>query len=143
MHRGDGYSKQLRGLYQSMKLSGMSQDTDLAIFVKPGGEVNMPDDCKELPADLSYKVPMSGPGRCWYRRVAPLKDTDPAYYFRYPYMVSVAILVQPEAAFLRQYDLMLRTDGDCFVTPRLAQWYPEDFQASELRHEISLEYPCS
>ena len=49
---------------------------------------------------------------------------------KYPFGHSISFLTSPEAAFIKDYDWLLRTDLDTFVTPRFVTWIPQGFAVS-------------
>ena len=43
------------------------------------------------------------------------------------FMSSISCLYQPASRLLLQYDVLLRTDTDTFLTPTFVHWWPRRF----------------
>jgi len=94
-------------LYRSWLLSGAWHTSALVAFVHPEA------DRRRLPADVNLT----------YVPLAPLANRDPAWA-DYRFVNSVWFPTAPEADFLRGFDFVLRTDGDCFLTPQFCGLRP-------------------
>lgn len=88
-------------LYTSYKYIN-SPDTDLVVFGTDQALKLIPSDCIRVKCD-----PLSGP--LW-------QD--------YRFMNSISCLVSTHSDFLEDYDLLLRTDIDTFLTPAWNSYYP-------------------
>lgn len=96
-------------LYTSLKHS-QPKDTDLVVFGTREALNKVPEDCikVESPA-ISYE-------KEWKN---------------YHYINSISCLVDDRAEFLDEYDFILRTDADTFITPAWNNYYPDDFTVGQ------------
>lgn len=90
-------------LYESFKNLN-NKDTDLVVFCTRDIIDFIPEDC--------IKIESKSFGEC-----EELKN--------YNYINSIACLNSAEAGFLWEYDLILRTDCDTFLTPAWNDYYPK------------------
>lgn len=65
------------------------------------------------------------PADCIKVKCLPLEE--PPEFRTYRYINSIACLTGPEADFLDQYDYILRTDADIFLTPAWNHYYPGEY----------------
>jgi hypothetical protein len=92
-------------LYTSFKYIE-SKDTDLVVFGTKKALAKAPDDCiKVVSQPISYRMG-------WQK---------------YHFINSISCLVNERAAFLDDYDLLLRTDVDTFLTPAWNDYFPDFF----------------
>ncbi|WLV25333.1 hypothetical protein QR721_03640 [Aciduricibacillus chroicocephali] len=94
---------QLGCLYASFKHIG-SSDTDLIVFGTEEALRKVPEDCIKVQYDIA---------------------ADPPEFLDYRFINSISCLVGEQADFLNDYDLILRTDADVFLTPSWNSYYPE------------------
>lgn len=92
-------------LYQSWKHVACA-DTDLVFM-------GTPDALRELPSDVI--------------RIEQEPVADQPDWLDYRYVNSVACLNGPGASVLNDYDQLLRTDVDVFLTPAWKRYWPSDF----------------
>lgn len=95
--------RQLGCLYTSLKYIN-SSDTDLVVFGTPTALNQIPDDVIKV----KYAV-----------------ASDPPEFLQYRYINSISCLVGEQADFLDEYDYILRTDADTFLTPAWDSFYPD------------------
>lgn len=93
---------QLGCLYTSLKYI-QSNDTDLVVFGTKEALKKVPDDCIKVEIEIA---------------------SNPPEFLHYRFINSISCLVGKEADFLDQYDLILRTDADTFLTPAWNSFYP-------------------
>ncbi|WP_182199318.1 DUF7164 domain-containing protein [Paraliobacillus salinarum] len=93
---------QLGCLYTSLKYID-SNDTDLIVF-------GTPTALKQLPEDVI--------------KVECAVASEPPEFLHYRYINSISCLVGEQADFLDEYDYILRTDADTFLTPAWHSFYP-------------------
>lgn len=92
-------------LYTSIKHI-QSEDTDLVVFGTREALRKIPEDCIKIESPpISYE-----------------KDWN-----NYHYINSISCLTDDRANFLDEYDLILRTDVDTFMTPAWNDYYPDVF----------------
>ncbi|MDQ6598592.1 hypothetical protein E2K98_14130 [Bacillus salipaludis] len=90
-------------LYTSLKYIE-ADDTDLVVFGTKNALKKIPDDCIKIEqSPISYN-------KEWQN---------------YHYINSIACVADDSAAFLNQYDLLLRTDVDTFLTPAWKDFFPD------------------
>lgn len=89
-------------LYTSFKYVA-SMDTDLVVFGTPEALNKIPDDCI---------------------KVECVPESDFPEWGGYHYINSISCLAGENAEFLNQYDLLLRSDVDTFLTPAWNNFYP-------------------
>jgi hypothetical protein len=90
-------------LYTSLKYIE-AKDTDLVVFGTESALMKVPEDCiKIVQTPISYKQEWQD----------------------YHYINSIGCLADESAAFLNNYDLLLRTDVDTFLTPAWNHFFPE------------------
>ncbi|RBP88737.1 hypothetical protein DFO70_11361 [Cytobacillus firmus] len=90
-------------LYTSYR-SIQSKDTDLVIFGPKQTLELLPDDCIKIEYDSPYHD--------------------------YPYLNSISCIASSESdSILKDYEYILRTDADTFLTPAWNSFYPEYFTA--------------
>ncbi|PRX34859.1 hypothetical protein BX659_102175 [Orenia metallireducens] len=94
---------QFQCLYTSYKHI-QSEDTDLVVFGTKSALKWVADDCIKV----EYGV-----------------LSDPAEFLKYRFINSISCLVGSQADFLDDYDLILRTDVDTFLTPAWNSFYPQ------------------
>ncbi|WP_018248559.1 DUF7164 domain-containing protein [Orenia marismortui] len=94
---------QFRSLYQSYKYIN-SKDTDLVVFATEDALRWIPQDCIKVEYDILR---------------------DPPEFLNYRFINSISCLVGEQADFLDEYDLILRTDADTFLTPAWNSFYPD------------------
>ncbi|MFD2443231.1 hypothetical protein ACFSO7_04450 [Bacillus sp. CGMCC 1.16607] len=90
-------------LYTSLKYI-QSTDTDIVVFGTSKALKKVPKDCIKI----KYK-PIS------YRK----------QWQKYHYINSISCLADDRSAFLDEYDFLLRTDVDTFLTPAWNDYYPD------------------
>jgi hypothetical protein len=90
-------------LYTSLKYI-QAKDTDLVVFGTKEALNKVPEDCIKVEYEpISYKDGWKN----------------------YHYINSISCLADDRADFLEEYDLLLRTDVDTFLTPAWNNYYPE------------------
>jgi hypothetical protein len=94
---------QLGCLYTSLKHI-KSNDTDLVVFGPKEALQKAPADCIKVECEVA---------------------SDPPEFLRYRFVNSISCLTGKEADFLDEYDLILRTDADTFLTPAWNSYYPD------------------
>jgi len=94
--------KLFKGLYNSFVYSKTNETTDLIVFT-PLEKESIPSDCIYVRTDSISKGGL---------------------FNNYGYINSIYCLTTPQAEFLYQYDLLLRTDVDTFVTPLFKDYVP-------------------
>ena len=80
-----------------------SRDTDLVVFGMQDALDRVPDDCIKV-----LYTPIS-------------KESE---WNNYYFIDSMSCLTSPQADFLEQYDCLLRSDADTFLTPAWNHFYP-------------------
>ena len=93
---------QLGCLYTSLKYI-QSNDTDLVVFGTKEALEKVPDDCIKVECEIA---------------------SNPPEFLNYRFINSISCLVGEQADFLDDYDLILRTDADTFLTPAWNSFYP-------------------
>lgn len=93
---------QLGCLYTSLKYI-QSKDTDLVVFGTKEALEKVPDDCIKVECEVA---------------------SDPPEFLSYRFINSISCLVGEHADFLNEYDYILRTDADTFLTPAWNDYYP-------------------
>ncbi len=93
---------QLGCLYTSLKYI-QSNDTDLVVFGTKDAMEKVPDDCIKVECEIA---------------------SNPPEFLNYRFINSISCLVGEKADFLDNYDLILRTDADTFLTPAWNSFYP-------------------
>lgn len=93
---------QLGCLYSSIKFIE-AEDTDLIVFGTKEALRKVPDDCIKV----EYKL-----------------ASEPTEFLSYRFINSISCLVGEQADFLDEYDLILRTDADTFLTPDWNVFHP-------------------
>jgi hypothetical protein len=93
---------QLGCLYTSLKYI-QSNDTDLVVFGTKEALNKVPNDCIKVEYEL---------------------DNLPPEFLNYRFIYSVSCLTGKHADFLDEYDYILRTDVDTFLTPAWYTYYP-------------------
>ncbi|MHC0036668.1 DUF7164 domain-containing protein [Pseudoneobacillus sp. C159] len=93
---------QLGCLYTSLKFI-KSHDTDLVVFGTKEALKKVPNDCIKVECELA---------------------NDPPEFLHYRFINSISCLALEQANFLDDYDLILRTDADTFLTPAWNKFYP-------------------
>lgn len=99
-----GLLQQFACLYTSLKFINCSHDTDLVVFGTKQTLDLIPDDC--------IKVELN-----------PLEGIWQTYRF----MNSISCVGSKQAEFLNNYDYLLRTDLDVFLTPAWNSFFPTDY----------------
>lgn len=94
-------------LFKSWVLSKSCLTSDLVAFYNPKIDLNL------LPKHERVK----------YLPLKPLSEIDQTWN-DYKFINSVYFLTVPEAAFLTNYDYVMRTDCDCFLTPNFPNLQP-------------------
>ncbi|MEJ6952472.1 DUF7164 domain-containing protein [Natronospora cellulosivora (SeqCode)] len=97
------FQLQLKALYTSYKYIN-SKDTDLVVFGTKEALRWVPDDCIKV----NYEI-----------------LREPKEFLTYRFINSISCLVGSQADFLNDYDLILRTDADTFLTPAWNSFYPD------------------
>lgn len=92
-------------LYKSYKGIN-SKDTDLVVFAPRDVLPKIPNDCIKVECEAVSNRPE------WQN---------------YHYINSIACLTNPNASFLDNYDLILRSDVDTFLTPAWNNYYPKEY----------------
>ncbi|HYK73194.1 MAG TPA: hypothetical protein VEV44_08750 [Pseudoneobacillus sp.] len=83
-------------------------DTDIVVFGTKEALENIPDDCIKISCKTARELPEAS----WYPRLNNI------YYF-----------LDPQIDILRNYDYILRTDADTFLTPAWNHYYPKFYTA--------------
>ncbi len=94
---------QLGCLYTSLKYI-RSNDTDLVVFGTKEALKKVPDDCIKVEYEIA---------------------SNPPEFLNYRFINSISCLVGEQADFLNEYDYILRTDADTFLTPAWNSFYPD------------------
>lgn len=94
---------QFGGLYTSLKYID-SKDTDLVVFGTKEALEKVPDDCIKIENQPISYLPQ------WQN---------------YHYMNSINCLIGKDSDFLEDYDLILRSDVDAFLTPAWNSYFPD------------------
>lgn len=94
-------------LYTSLKHI-QSEDTELVIFGPKEALEKLPMDCIKVESEPA---------------------SDPPEFLNYRVINSVTCLADEKANFLDDYDYILRTDCDTFLTPAWNSFYPERYTA--------------
>ncbi|WP_027339767.1 DUF7164 domain-containing protein [Halonatronum saccharophilum] len=97
------FELQLKALYRSYKYI-KSKDTDFVVFGTKKALKWVPDDCIKV----NYEI-----------------LSEPKEFLEYRFINSISCLVGNQADFLDEYDLILRTDADTFLTPAWNSFYPD------------------
>jgi len=92
-------------LYTSLEYI-RSPDTELVVFGTPEALKRLPHDCRKI-------------------EFLPLEE--PPEMQTYRYINSIACLTGPQAEQLQEYDYILRTDADVFLTPAWNTYYPKAY----------------
>lgn len=92
-------------LYMSLKHI-QSQDTDLIVFGTKEALKKIPDDCIKLECK---------------------KASNPPELLQYPRINSIHCFTSQHADKLDDYDYILRTDADTFLTPAWNRYYPDAY----------------
>ncbi len=100
---------QFRCLYKSLKYI-QPKDTDLIVFGTCEALDLIPEDCIKVEYNPISYLPE------W-------KD--------YHYINSISCLADNNSSFLEQYDLLLRTDADVFLTPSWNSFYPDFYTVGQ------------
>lgn len=106
-------------LYTSLKYI-QADDTDLVVFGTREALSKVPEDCIKIEsAPISYN----------------------GEWKNYHYINSISCLVGGQASFLDEYDLILRTDADTFLTPSWNDYYPDTFTVGggQYAYDISVK----
>ena len=99
------------GLYFSLKYI-KSNDTDLVVFGPKDVLEKIPNDCVKVECNpISYEFPWTN---------SKLPST-------YHFINSIYFLCTPQAEILLDYDYVLKTDADTFLTPHWNNYYPENY----------------
>mmetsp|Transcript_19688 Transcript_19688/g.33840 ORF Transcript_19688/g.33840 Transcript_19688/m.33840 type:complete len:354 (+) Transcript_19688:111-1172(+) len=106
-------------LYESWRVVATSHlSIDLLLFTHPNVKLdhlpgckpythhNFENDCFIVPTELD------------------LEGMYGVESLNYKYLNSIVFLLVPEAQFVKQYDMLLKTDCDTLVTPAFARWFP-------------------
>lgn len=93
---------QLGCLYTSLKYI-QAHDTDLVVFGPKEALNKVPNDCIKVEKEI---------------------DSDPREFLTYRFINSISCLIGEKADFLNEYDYILRTDADTFLTPAWNSFYP-------------------
>jgi len=96
-------------LYTSLKTIGPT-DTELVVFGTPNALARLPQDCRKI-------------------EFLPLQEPPEAQSYRY--INSIACLSGPQAEMLQEYDYVLRTDADVFLTPAWNTYYPQVYTVGQ------------
>lgn len=99
---------QVSALYMSLKTI-RSKDTDLIVFGDSLALSQLHFKC--------IKVPY------YYKESPPFKD--------YPFLYSLSCMNSPNAYILDDYDYLLRSDVDTFLTPHFNDFYPTTYTFSD------------
>jgi hypothetical protein len=97
--------KLFKGLYNSYKYSKTNETTDLIVFT-PLDKKDIPNDCIHVKTESISKNGL---------------------FNNYGYINSIYCLTTEQANFLYNYDLLLRTDVDVFLTPSFRNFVPSLF----------------
>jgi hypothetical protein len=97
-----GLLRQFACLYTSYKFINCSHDTDIVVFAPSKSLKLVPDDC--------IKVELN-----------PLDGIWSSYRF----INSISCLIDEKSSILENYDFILRSDVDTFLTPSWNHFYPE------------------
>jgi len=109
---------QFWGLYASLKYIN-SNDTDMVVFGPLDVLEKIPDDCIKIECNpISHEYPWS----------------DPRLPSPYHFINSIYFLCTPEAEILLNYDYVLKTDVDTFLTPKWNEFYPENYTSGRGRY---------
>lgn len=96
---------QLGCLYTSLKHI-QSNDTDLVVFGTKEALKEVPNDCIKVETELA---------------------SNPPEFLKYRFINSISCLADEKADFLDDYDYILRTDCDTFLTPAWNSFYPKNY----------------
>ncbi|MGL4344233.1 MAG: DUF7164 domain-containing protein [Cellulosilyticaceae bacterium] len=100
---------EMRALAHSLDLL-MCLDTDLVVFGPKQALLRVPNQCIKLDA--------------------PIISNRPSWK-NYHYINSLACLDEPSAKMLDQYDFILRSDADTFLTPAWNDFYPDGYMTGK------------
>ncbi|MFW5981019.1 MAG: DUF7164 domain-containing protein [bacterium] len=100
---------QFKALYQSYKYIN-SPDTDILVFATEEAMQWVPDDCIKVRYDILG---------------------EPEEFINYRFINSISCLVGSQADILEEYDFILRTDADTFLTPAWNEFYPEKYTVGQ------------
>jgi hypothetical protein len=100
---------QFNCLYTSYKHIN-SEDTDLVVFGTKEALSWVPDDCIKVEYEIL---------------------AEPQEFLTYRFINSISCLVGEQADFLDDYDLILRTDADTFLTPAWNSFYPTLYKTGQ------------
>ncbi|MFB4168642.1 hypothetical protein [Virgibacillus sp. JSM 102003] len=100
---------QLGCLYTSLKYI-QSDDTDLVVFGTSEALKKVPDDCIKVEYEIM---------------------SNPAEFLDYRFINSIGCLTGEQANFLEEYDYILRTDADTFLTPAWNSFYPDFYTVGQ------------
>lgn len=96
---------QFSWLYTSLKYI-QSNDTELVVFGTRDALLNIPDDCIKIEVK---------------------KASEPPEVAKYPRINSIHYYLDSQIDILNQYDYILRTDADTFLTPAWNHYFPEQY----------------
>lgn len=96
---------QLGCLYTSINYI-QSEDTDLVVFGTKEALNKIPSDCIKVQVGIA---------------------DNPPEFLNYRFINSISCLAGEEATFLDEYDYILRTDADTFLTPAWNSYYPTSY----------------
>lgn len=99
---GAGFMRQYQALEYCWRYTGMIEDTDLVVFCCPDLSIHVSSDCKTIP-------------------YTPQRSID----INYEYLKSIEFFLDPVSDFLRDYEDVLKTDLDVFLTPNFKNWRTE------------------
>jgi hypothetical protein len=108
---------QFSWLYTSLKYI-KSEDTDLVVFGTDDALENIPDDCIKIPCPIA---------------------TDPPEFKKYFRINSNFYFTKPEVNVLKQYDYILKTDADTFLTPAWNHFRPSQYTTGKGGYVNSME----
>jgi len=100
---------QFKCLYTSYKYIN-STDTDLVVFGTKSALKWVPNDCIKVNYEILKKPPA---------------------FLNYRFINSISCVIGKEADFLDNYDLILRTDADTFLTPAWNSFYPQVYTVGQ------------
>lgn len=117
--------------WQQLSLDGRDGRMDLVVFCAPAACRALPMVCRHNPSSGSIDVDVEGlsvgrrSGLCFFQELAPIATRDKVFSLhRNEYMSSIFCAYQRESAFLLNYEVLLRTDTDTFLSPMFIDWWP-------------------
>lgn len=122
-YRKRGMLHEVAGLRASIRvIQTPLHPIDLIVFAEVGARLTIPTNWRCV---SEFRQSIGGESNCivieFEQHNATLREFARAYHYAH----SLSYLAHPSAEFLEQYQLLLKTDCDTFLTPAFTHWLPD------------------